>query len=97
MLTSFLCYIVTWNVRRLIEEVQPIGCSFGEVEISLTDDFQEHLGERNLPLFYWLKITGEAGRDDFGMSQDHLLVVSDRILQQMRKATLNDCEVSPFA
>jgi hypothetical protein len=96
LLTSFPCYIVTANLRRLIEQAHPTGCSFDDVEITVSDGFLERIGQVDLPQYFWLKVTGKAGRDDFGMSPDYLLVVSERILAQIRRATLTDCIIAVF-
>jgi hypothetical protein len=52
------------------------GVEFADAEISVSPQFKElHPGVK-LPPFRWLKPTGVAGRDDFGLGSDHRLVVS---------------------
>jgi hypothetical protein len=96
LLTSFPCYIVTVELRRLIENVQPTGCRFADVEVTASENLRDRLGGRILPKYFWLQATGQAGRDDFGISSDYSLVISERMLRQIRRATLRDCEIAEF-
>ncbi len=93
LLESFPCFIVTENMRQLIESADPSGCSFGEVEVSKSDRFKELYPKRSVPHFFWLKIAGHAGRDDFGISSTNSLVVSQRVLQVMKKGVLEHCAI----
>jgi hypothetical protein len=93
LLETVACFIGT---RRLVDRLQslnPTGLELDRVEISKSDEFKELHPDRALPEFAWLKITGEAGRDDFGLSQEHRLVVSERVLSVLNSLTLNNCEV----
>jgi hypothetical protein len=40
--------------------------------------------EQKLPSLVWLKVDGKAGHDDFGIAEDHWLVVSERVLDVLR-------------
>ena len=93
LLESFPCFIVTENMRHLIESARPSGCSFGAVLVSTSERFKELYPMRHLPRFFWLKIAGEAGYDDFGISSTNSLVISQRVLQAMKKGVLEHCAV----
>ncbi|MCU0864038.1 MAG: hypothetical protein MUC36_09615 [Planctomycetes bacterium] len=96
LLESFPCYVVT---ERLAKELQASACTgyrLDDVEVVTSPEFDDMYPERQLPGFRWLKITGKAGVDDFGMSAKHTLVVSDRALQAMRRHTLDQCGVGEF-
>lgn len=81
------CYVGTDRLRQALEALRPpvTGIEFDEVEISGDDEeFRrvERKGRSDAALgkWYWFKITGMAGLDDFGCSgpaQD--LVISERI------------------
>ena len=66
------------------------------VEVSASELFAELYPGGRLPPFAWLQVGGVAGRDDFGMSPDHRLVVSDRALGVLRAGQLRHCEVSEW-
>jgi hypothetical protein len=87
-------------VHRLHYEVQTwlgdTGCSFDTVLVTPEYPFDDLYPGRTLPPFAWLKIIGRAGEHDFGMSPDHLLVVSARALQCLRDFSLAHCEGAEF-
>jgi hypothetical protein len=51
---------------------------------------------RELPSFRWLKIVGEPGVDDFGISADHRLVVSERVTQSLVPFGIKDAILKPM-
>jgi hypothetical protein len=53
-------------------------------------------GDRPLPAFSWLQITGRAGQDDFGLSSSGDLVVSERMMNLLNAFGLKHCEVSEY-
>lgn len=96
LVESFPCYLVSDHLRRLIEAARPTGCAFADAEITTSDEFAERHPDIVLPRFTWLRVTGRAGRDDFGLSAGHRLVVSARLLEAMRQSALEHCDVEPF-
>jgi hypothetical protein len=96
LLDSFPCFIVTEKLRSLIASNSPSGCEFDEVEISTSDEFNQLYPDRRLPSFYWLKVTGQPGIDDFGISKDYTLIVSSRILEVMSQACLDNCDIEEY-
>jgi hypothetical protein len=97
ILQTFPCFIVTRGLRNIINSIQPTGIEFGEVEVSKSRQFDDLYPGRRLPEFVWLQIIGTAGKDDFGLSNDCRLVVSDRALAALRARSLNHSEVTPYA
>jgi hypothetical protein len=93
LLTSIATFIVTDRLRQKIEAANLLGYAFDSVEISVSDQFIDLYPEVSLPEFSWLKITGTAGKDDFGMGDDHHLVVSGKALKILQTCTLEQCEV----
>lgn len=51
-----------------------------------------------LPAFLWLKVSGQAGVDDLGISDDHRLVVSEKLLKVVQEdGNLEHCDVMEYA
>jgi hypothetical protein len=48
------------------------------------------------PKFAWLKITGVAGVDDFGIASDCRLIVSEKALLVLQPHRLDHCEVEEY-
>jgi hypothetical protein len=96
LLESFPCFIATKAVVDALQPLNPSGLTFGEVEISKSELFEELHPDRQLPEFVWLKINGTAGRDDFGLCTEYRLVVSDRVLIALRSRRLQQCEIFPY-
>lgn len=98
LLETFPCYIVTVRLRNVISEVAKSGFSFADVEASKSKQFQEIFPERTLPAFQWLKISGQAGLDDLGISDDYRLVVSEKVLAAMQEnGNLKHCDITGYA
>jgi len=84
---SLFHFIVTESLRKALEAVKPplTGMQFDTVEISGDDQEFKHVWRKGRPdsalgKWYWLKITGKAGIDDFGLIPAAKLIVSERAL-----------------
>jgi hypothetical protein len=73
-------FIVTDQLRRRISDLGATGVSFAKVEISQSGEFEDFFPNRTLPNFVWLQVIGKARHDDFGLSANHRLIVSQRVL-----------------
>jgi len=93
LLESFPCYIVTKRVAAALQNAGFTGYTLDSLRLEVSNQFRELCPSRHVPPFRWLRITGEASIDDFGRSNEHLLVVSDRALAVLRQFTLNECEI----
>lgn len=96
LLTSFPVYLVTARVREALEGLQPTGCRLETLTVTKSTQFMEGHFALVLPQMWWLRITGAAGVDDFGMSNDHSLVVSQRVLDCLRRFHLDHCLIAQF-
>jgi hypothetical protein len=74
-------FIGSTDLITSLAAVQPRVTGLHYEAVTATNSFemrQEQPG-RNLPDYKWFKITGKAGKDDFGMADDHALVISERV------------------
>lgn len=93
LLETFPCFIVSERIRDLILRSGFTGAEFAPVEMSTSSTFGELCPNRVIPAFVWLKLTGAPGIDDFGLSENHRLVVSKRVLLAL---DLKHCDVDDF-
>ncbi|MGA2404873.1 MAG: hypothetical protein ABSG91_24750 [Syntrophobacteraceae bacterium] len=96
LLESTPCFIVSERLARQIERAQLTGISFDDVEVTKSDQFEELYPNRQIPKFIWLKIQGEAGRDDFGIAPGLMLVISERALEVLKGLGISNALVTPF-
>ncbi|MDM8548595.1 hypothetical protein QUF72_00900 [Desulfobacterales bacterium HSG2] len=96
LLESFPCYIVTERLMPELGKLGLSGCDFGNVKITKSKQFADLHAGRNIPKFRWLKVHGEAGADDFGISDDNMLVVSERILKILSQFQSDHCDVEEY-
>jgi hypothetical protein len=89
-------FIVTDRLKERLIEARASGVAFGDVEVTKAGIFLDMNGDRPLPAFSWLQVTGRAGADDIGLSSSGLLVVSERIMNLLSAFGLNHCEVSKY-
>lgn len=108
LLTSTPAYIVTKRLKDALLEINPTGVEFAEMTTSKSEQFEEIYPNRQLPEFFWLKISGRAGVADFGLfdkakiivagkeMRGTRLTVSERVLDVMRSFKLDNCEIETF-
>lgn len=95
---DFLCCIFHFigrdRLRQALEAMQPpvTGIEFDEVEISGDEDEFKHVWREGRPdselgKWYWFKITGKPGIDDFGLIPAAKLIISERVLEVLNRFT----------
>ena len=89
-------FIVTDELKRRLINANASGAWFGPVEISKSPSFEDWHPNFDLPPFSWLRITGCAGKDDFGLSSGGILVVSERILSLLRSSGMKYCDIAEY-
>lgn len=96
LLESCPCFIVTEAAKKTLQSIGATGIKFDKVEVTTSEFFQDRYPNRQLPKFVWLQIDGRPGQDDFGISQDLNLVVSERALEALRGLGISNALVKPF-
>ena len=96
LLEALSTFIVTDRLKERLIEAHASGVAFGDVEVTKAGIFLDLYGDRPLPAFSWLQITGRAGQDDFGLSSSRHLIVSARIVNLLKAFGLNHCEISEY-
>ncbi|OQW91958.1 MAG: hypothetical protein BWK78_03085 [Thiotrichaceae bacterium IS1] len=96
LLESFPCFIVSKPLKESLEKANFVGYSFDCVKITKSKQFKGLYPNKKLPDFFWMKIVGEVGKDDFGIAKNHKLVVSERALNLLRNFNINHCEVAIY-
>lgn len=96
LLESFPCYIVTERLMLELGKRGFSGCEFGNVEITKSEQFADLYVGKNISEFRWLKVNGEAGTDDLGISDDNMLVVSERVLKILSQFQSDHCDVEEY-
>jgi len=90
-------YIATEALIACITALSPkaTGIFFDNFTSSTTFEMRRDKPGQELPPLKWCKISGKPGIDDFGMSKDHNLVVSERALLAT-KPKLNRCIIEVY-
>ena len=96
LVQSFPCYLVTKKLQATLTAIHPTGLSFAVADVSASETFKDLNQEVKFPALTWLKVDGAPGKDDFGLTTDARLVVSDHVLQQMQTTQLSHCDVVEF-
>jgi hypothetical protein len=110
LLESFPCWIITLQAAEKILSAGLTGMSLGPVEITTSELFRSLYKNRALPRFVWLKITGDPGTDDFGVTRPakitevktpiapltYSLVVSERALRLLKMLGIEHADISEF-
>lgn len=100
LLESFPVWIVTEKLAFLLQGSSLTGFTLDKMKTSYSEEFIDIYGRervRQMPHFQWLKISGQAGVDDFGVSAEHRLVVSDTALELLHQVQIAHSSVSVFS
>jgi len=97
ILETFPCYIVTEKLRNSIEINNFTGYEFADVTVDTSENFKDIYSNVKLPKFYWLKVNGIVCKDDFGISQDNRLVVSESFKKILEDHVTENCEISLYS
>jgi hypothetical protein len=101
LLTTMATYVGTLRLAGAIQTLQPkaTGINFDVVEVSKSGEYRqwEPLVPKDLPDCVWLQINGTPGSDDFGLSIDQRLVVSERVLKVLQSFNLKHCDIAEYA
>jgi hypothetical protein len=96
-LIEALCtFVVTPELKAALIHARLTGITFGPVEITKSEEFEDRYPDLELPQYEWLQIVGQAGRDDFGFGRSHNLVVSETTLELLRANGVRNCETRPY-
>ncbi len=95
LLRSVSQYVGTQRLRQELEALRPpvTGVDFADVEISGDEDEFERMerqgrSDSELGKWYWFKITGKAGLDDFAVAPVGHLVISERVASIMLEKSM---------
>lgn len=98
------CFIVTENLVESIQKSGLKGFKFVDVEISVTEEFEEIYPGRDLPNFRrilpegTIEVNGDSFKNwsghDFCLSQNSMLVVSEKALAILKKHKFEYCDVT---
>lgn len=96
LLETFPCLIALETAANALKAAGMTGVEFDKVETSMSPMFEGFHPNFKLPPFVWLRVTGIAGRDDFGVAPDRRFVISERALDLIRPFGLKHAEMAPF-
>jgi hypothetical protein len=102
--TRFFHFVGTERLKNAIEGLSPpvTGIGFGDVEISGDDQEFDRVWRKGRPdsalgKWYWFKISGKQGIDDFGCNENADLVVSERVLNVLRSLGAKYGEITEYS
>ena len=89
-------FIVTLPLKEKLESVHASGITFDKVKISKSGEFEDFHQNMDLPEFAWMRISGSPGDDDFGLNEEHRLVVSSRVLKILKDEGMSNSDIEPY-
>ncbi|HGH6028074.1 TPA: hypothetical protein AB5H75_004040 [Vibrio mimicus] len=93
LLERFPCFLVTERLATALSSSQLSGYNLEVAEISTSDVFEELYPECTLPRFSWLQVSGTIGKDDFSVTNDGLLLVSERAMVLLQRYQLENSDI----
>lgn len=81
LMECYPCYIITENLKKLLEDNSFKGFEIQDMSVSLDENFENNYQQgKPLPEFYQLKITGRRNNDDLFLDEDKNLNISGTFL-----------------
>jgi hypothetical protein len=75
------CLVATTALKNDLEALPAAsGFTIGRARATTSRFYRHHSPGRRLPVFWLIRVMGEAGRDDIGIARDGSTVVSRRVL-----------------
>lgn len=96
ILESFPVFIVTEKAKESLLQINATGATFKDVEITVSNEFEQLHPGLKLPVFSWLKPEGKAGHDDIGTAVDGRLVLSQRALDVLDRLGISHAQIEGF-
>jgi len=96
LLETYPCFIGTTILIEKLNEFGFSGYLTDDVEISTSYEFRQFHPDMILPEFRWIKIYGIARKDDFGLSEEGSLVVSNRVLNILKTFKISQCDIVEY-
>ena len=93
LIESFPCYLVTEKLAHQLLANKFSGFSLDNVLVSMSEGFLDLNKNETLPKFFWLKIHGIELDDDFGLSENFNLVVSENVLNVLNMNNINNADI----
>ena len=97
LVESFPCFVVSERLARELQQSSLAGFVLDDVKVTTSPEFDELHPELRLPKFRWLRITGIAGRDDFGLGKDHRLVASEAAMGVLSRFKIEHADRSTYS
>ncbi|MRG44329.1 hypothetical protein GFS24_04350 [Chitinophaga sp. SYP-B3965] len=93
LIECFPCFLITERLLNKLEGMSLKGYVIKDVEIEFSPLFYDLNGNKKVPAFKWLYITGQAG-DDFFIDEENCLMVSVNAYERINKdGNIPNCEV----
>ena len=97
IITSIRAYLVKEGLALALKSSGMTGFEIKDCVVSKGDQFDiASPGYGDLPEFWWLYINGVPGVDDFGITKDLMLVVSERALNLLKGFVIENTEITPL-
>ena len=93
IIESFPCFIVTETLGDAFIAAQFKGFELRDVSTECSDQYTQLFPGQPLPKFRWLYVTGVASVDDFGISDQNILVVSSQAMAIIREHKCAHCDI----
>jgi hypothetical protein len=96
IIESFPCYIITEQLFNGIKSRELTGVTFDSVYITTSDEFKVQYPNKILPVFHWMKVSGEFGKDDFVIAKDLRLLISDKAFNLLNSFNIGNALIEEY-
>jgi len=93
LIESYPCFIVTDSLASALREAKLTGFETENISVSKSDLFLHAYGNGELPKFVRLVVNGRKDQDDFWLTEDQRLGISERALEILSRHGLKHADI----
>jgi len=91
LVEGYPCFLISENIKNKIQNLT--GFRIENAKVTPSEQFYLVHPNKILEKFFWLKIHGKAQEDDFGISEDFYLIVSEKALAILQTCNLHYADI----
>ncbi len=97
LMETYPVFMVTRALADALRATTLTGFALStDLEVSVDENVEELEPDWPVPVIEWLRVSGLAGSDDFGLDETARLVVSEDALSALRRFKIDGCQVDPI-
>lgn len=93
LIELFPYFLVSENLKQEFDNCDLTGFDLEKIVVTKSMQFNELYEDKDIPQFYWFKVSGKPLCDDFWITENHLLAVSVKGMDVLTKCHIRHSDI----